>query len=79
MCAKRKYRPGSAEESASSSSTYNDHGKGFGPFWAQKESTGVWFIDWFVPTTVTQGQLYDIWSFQWDSSSPRANSFLPLT
>lgn len=62
---------GSLPDSVSSSSTYQDHGQGYGPFWAQKESTGVWFIDWFVPTTVTQSQLYDIWSFQWDNASPR--------
>jgi hypothetical protein len=54
---------------SSSSSTEHIKGTGFGTFYAQKEHTGVWYVDWFVPDTIAIGPWYDIWSYRWDGNS----------
>jgi len=36
---------------------------------AQLESTGVFYVDWFVPENLPLGGYYDRWTFQWTSGS----------
>lgn len=36
---------------------------------AQQESSGVYFVDWFVPKNLPLGNYYDRWTFQWDALS----------
>jgi hypothetical protein len=51
---------------SSSSSTERTNGIGYGPFFATKEFTGVWYLDWFVPEDLPTGSWYDLWTFKWD-------------
>ena len=69
----------SNSQSESSSSTAANYGKGFGPFWAQRETTGMWYIDWFVPENQPVGDYYDVWTFQWDSQSSIEEKTYKLT
>ena len=50
---------------SSSMSSDNNPGIGFGPFVAQKENTGVWFVDWLVPDNLPVGMYFDVWKYQW--------------
>jgi hypothetical protein len=71
---------GSLSLSSSSSSTEDGGQQGWGPFYARKESTGIWYIDWFVdPTKVPVGTYYDIWRFQWSSSDSVKTMTFPIT
>lgn len=36
---------------------------------AQIESTGVYFVDWYVPANLPLGEYYDKWTFQWNGNS----------
>lgn len=36
---------------------------------AQEESTGMYYVDWYVPAKLPVGNYYDRWTFQWDPSS----------
>lgn len=36
---------------------------------AQRESTGVWFVDWLVPINHHTGRMFDVWTFDWDASN----------
>lgn len=36
---------------------------------AQIESTGVYYVDWYVPANLPLGEYYDKWTFQWDGNS----------
>lgn len=36
---------------------------------AQEDSTGVWYVDWFVPADLPLGNYYDQWNYQMDSYS----------
>jgi hypothetical protein len=36
---------------------------------AQLESTGVYFVDWYVPANLPLGEYYDRWTFQWMGNS----------
>lgn len=55
----------SSTDLTSDSSDYPTVGPGIGPFAAQRESTGVWYIDWLVPLSQPVGFLYDVWAFGW--------------
>lgn len=35
----------------------------------QEEHTGIYFVDWFVPTHLPLGSYYDRWTFQWVNTS----------
>lgn len=59
----------SSTDETSNSSDLLTGGSGMGPFQAQRESTGVWFVDWLVPQNQPIGLLYDIWNFGWSGSS----------
>lgn len=37
--------------------------------YAQIETTGMYYVDWFIPKNLPLGQYYDKWTFQWDSAS----------
>jgi len=37
----------------------------YGPFTAQKEHTGLWYVDWFVPDDINIGRYFDVWKFKW--------------
>ena len=54
---------------SSSSSTEHVRTTGWGPFYAQQEHIGIWYVDWFVPQDAELGDYYDIWTFQWNSNS----------
>lgn len=43
---------------------YPATGTGTGPFSATKESTGVWYFDWFVKQDQPPGSLFDVWNYQ---------------
>src|ERR1035437_4972450 len=47
-------------ESSSSESAIS-----YGPFYAQKEHTGLWYIEWLVPKNLSTGRYFDIWKFKW--------------
>jgi len=53
-------------KSSSTSSSGDDPITGHGPFYAVRMYTGLWYIDWFVPTDVELGDYFDIWYFQID-------------
>jgi len=36
---------------------------------SQIESTGVYFVDWYVPANLPLGEYYDRWTFQWSGDS----------
>jgi hypothetical protein len=36
---------------------------------AQGEYTGVFYVDWYVPSNLPVGDYYDRWTFQWTSTS----------
>ncbi len=57
----------SSTDITSETSDFPTNGPGIGPFSAQRESTGVWFVDWFVPANQPIGWLYDVWSYGWNS------------
>jgi len=54
-----------SEESTSSSSAERGT-SGYGPFYATREHTGIWYIDWFVPENAAIGDYFDMWYFQFD-------------
>jgi hypothetical protein len=45
----------------------------------QKDKTGLWYADWFVPTNLPVGMYYDRWSYQWDSSSGSSETVAEFT
>lgn len=60
----------SSTQSVSTSSSLSSLSSGpvFGPFYAIKENTGVWYVDWLVPATLSPGNYYDVWTFKFDSA-----------
>jgi hypothetical protein len=36
---------------------------------AQLESTGIYYVDWYVPANLPLGEYYDRWTFQWSGDS----------
>jgi len=65
---------------SSVSSSSADVGQGWGPFPAQRENTGVWYVDWYVdPAQTSPGAYYDIWRFQWSSSERVQRQIHPIT
>lgn len=40
-----------------------------GPFYAERENRGVWYVDVFIPETWPTGHYYDIWKYQWLTDS----------
>jgi hypothetical protein len=68
------YYPDSVSSSESSSYSYSlsvssesssESGIYYGPFTAQKEHTGLWYIDWLVPDSLPIGKYFDVWKFKW--------------
>ena len=53
---------------SSSESTARVEGP-LGPLYAQKETRGTWYVDWFIPAGTVAGLYYDRWTFQWDNNS----------
>lgn len=45
---------------------------------AQKEHTGVWYVDWFVPKDLPLGTYYDQWMFQWSSTGSVQTLVMPI-
>lgn len=56
-----------SDESSNSSS--NEAGVGYGPFYAVRQNTGIWYVDWFVPENIALGDYFDIWYFQFNHQS----------
>jgi len=54
----------STDETTNTSDLPTD-GIGTGPFSALRESTGVWYVDWFVPVNQPVGWMYDVWTLGW--------------
>jgi hypothetical protein len=76
----------STDNSSSSTSSLTDHSAhssessepigAMGPFYAVKETTGIWYVDFFVDPSMSTGVWYDIWTFQWyDSTEPEQNIY----
>jgi hypothetical protein len=57
-------------DSSSTSSSGDDNGTGFGPFYAVKMYVGVWYVDWFVPEDAALGDYFDMWHFQFNGVDP---------
>ena len=55
--------------SSASSSESSNEAWSFGPFYAQKQNTGIWYVDWLVPKNIPTGNYYDVWKFQWSGST----------
>lgn len=55
-----------SSQSSSLSSSSATSGFSFGPFVAQKENTGIWYVDWLVPDALPIGMYYDVWKFNWE-------------
>ena len=55
---------------SSSESLSSESGNVYGPFIAQKEHTGLWYIDWFVPDSLATGRWFDVWKFKWTNDDP---------
>ena len=36
---------------------------------AERESQGVFYVEWFVPANLPLGQYYDRWNFQWSANT----------
>lgn len=59
----------SSTERTAFSSESSEPGQ-FGPFWAVRETTGIWYVDFFVPNSMATGTHYDMWEFQWSDTEP---------
>jgi hypothetical protein len=59
----------SGDTSTSTSSSSYMPNTGFGPFKAVRESSGIWYLDWYVPDFLSTGTWYDLWTFQWDTDT----------
>jgi len=57
----------SIDSTSSSESSVGGHT--FGTFYAQREHIGIWYVDWFVPLSLSVGKYYDIWRFQFVGGS----------
>lgn len=65
-----------ADLSESSSESSERADGAFGPIYAQKETRGTWYVDWFIPAGTPTGLYYDIWTFQWTSNDePEKRTF----
>ena len=53
-----------SSESSNTTDTSLDYS--YGPFTAEKEHTGLWYVDWLVPEDLTIGRWFDIWKFKWN-------------
>jgi hypothetical protein len=51
-------------ETTSSSSSIEGTNTGFGPFFAMRMYTGMWYVDWYVPVDAALGDWFDLWYFQ---------------
>ena len=71
----------SSRTEVSSSSTEHVSGEaaGYGWFYAQKENTGIWYVDWFVPEDAELGFYYDIWTWRWSADADVQNLTLRIT
>lgn len=61
------YLQESTSSSSDDSQTLEETVTGYGPFYAIKLYTGVWYVDWFVPADATLGDYFDLWYFQLES------------
>jgi hypothetical protein len=48
----------------------DDHPTTYGPFVAEREATGLFYIDWLVPDDLPTGQWLDVWSFKFTIDRP---------
>lgn len=59
----------SISSEGSDSSSTEQMNTGYGPFYAVRLYTGIWYVDWFVPDDAVLGDWFDMWYFQFEVGS----------
>src|ERR1035437_5738046 len=69
--------PSSQSSQSISESSSSESAISYGPFYAQKEHTGLWYIEWLVPKNLSTGRYFDIWKFKWtiDNTEVKPETF----
>ena len=57
----------SASSEGSDSSSTELPNTGYGPFYAVRMHTGIWYVDWYVPEDAAVGPWFDMWYYQFES------------
>lgn len=78
VCSNESSSTSSDTTETTSSSSIPDHVI-YGPFNAIRENTGLWYVDWFVPSGLPVGKYFDVWKYQWDASGATQTEIFEIT